>query len=237
MASEQRGFVFAVSFITIFWLMLSGIPADFQGLELEADIITPIDPVLLSGFEDYANYTESDFVGWPIPDYEYDNMGGYDWQAIYASDNHFFLTRKVKFYGLWLGAKLFADFISEDGTNNGQSLSWTEIENDAVDGAHRYNLILENGDSAGGFVVFWNTTLYSDPNDAWDNDVFYIIHGVGISETATTNIGNLIIGLLFLQIPDVPVLVNAFIVIPIWANIIYILWFIIINMIPFLGGG
>jgi len=233
MASELRGFVFAVSFIVFFSAFLTTIPADFQGIEQEFDSITPIDPVLLSGFDDYANYSESAFVGWPIPDYEYDSMGGYNWQAIYASDNHFFLARKVLWFGLWLGAKLFADFINEEGINNGQSLSWAEIEADAIDGTHRYNLELENGDSAGGFVVFWNITEYPDPNDAWDNDEFYIVHGLGIGDSATTNIGNLIIGLLFLQIPDVPALVNIFIVVPIWANVIYVLWFLIKEMIPF----
>jgi len=51
------------------------------------------------------------------------------------------------------------------------------------------------------------------------------------------DIGSLLLALLFFQLPDVPVLVNIFLVLPAWASIIYIVWFIVISMIPFLGGG
>ena len=76
-------------------------------------------------------------------------------------------------------------------------------------------------------------TEYEDPEDAWDNDVLILLHGLGIEDTATANIGALIISLLLLQLPEVPTLINIFIAVPIWACIVYVIWYIIKEMIPF----
>jgi len=42
---------------------------------------------------------------------------------------------------------------------------------------------------------------------------------------------------LFFQLPDVPFLINLLLATPLWACIIYLIWWFIISMIPFLGGG
>ena len=83
-------------------------------------------------------------------------------------------------------------------------------------------------------VVYWNPTLYHDIADAWSNDVVYLLHGVGIDSTATNNIAEILVGLLFLSLPNVPVLVNLFLGVPVWACVIFILWFVIKEMIPFI---
>ena len=91
-----------------------------------------------------------------------------------------------------------------------------------------------NGDSAGKLVVYWNVTAYPAIADAWMAGDLQLLHGMGIEDTATANIGALIISLLLLQLPGVPVLVNMFLAVPIWACIVFVLWFIIKEMIPFL---
>ena len=108
------------------------------------------------------------------------------------------------------------------------------MDTDDTDGSHRYDLkFIDSGDSAGKLVIYWNVTAYPDINDAWDNNALHILHGMGIEDTATANIGALIVSLLLLQLPDVPVLINLILVTPIWACIVYVLWFIIKEMIPF----
>lgn len=232
MASEQQGFVFAVIFMIVFASILAAMPAGLQGPEETVNIISPVDPKLLTDFTDYENYTKAVFVS---NAYTYNDLGGRDW-TITIYSGAFYLGAKVYFLGLWLGGYDQVKFVSSTGNDRGQDLSFTEIATDADEGQVRYSLIFVNdGNSAGGFVIYWNTTLYSDPEDAWDNSVLYLLHGVGLDSTAAgTNILEILFSLLFLQLPDVPVLVNILLATPVWASIIYIIWFIIKEMIPFL---
>jgi len=232
MASEYRGFVFGVSFILIFATLLSTIPVDFQGADTAPDMVVGVDPLFVTGFSDFENWTKSsiDEGG----NYEY-NLGGYSWLFITIADSFFSLGSKVLIGGvLWLGQLDSCKFITEEGLDRGGSLGIVEIAEDATDGVIRYNLqSIGSGNSRGGFVLYWNTTTYTDPLDAYNADVLYFLHGIGLGASATANIGALLVSLLFFQIPEVPLLVNMFIAIPIWASIVYVLWFVIKEMIPF----
>jgi hypothetical protein len=111
----------------------------------------------------------------------------------------------------------------------------SEIAGDAEDGAVRYDLkYTDSGNDAGGFVVYWNTTAYADPEDAWDNDVLFLLHGMGIDATAAGNIFSLLVKLLTFSLPDVPILIGIIIGVLPWACIVYLCWFIIKESLPFL---
>lgn len=231
--SEQRTFVFAVTFIIIFSTLIASIPVDFQGSGATVETVTPINPNLLSGFAESEEFVKTDFSGVVGLFYVYDlPIGGTTFECNYY-DNEFSVGAHTLFVGLWLGGISWINFISDNGTNHGLEVSFSDLENDAEEGVVRYALQYDDtGNSAGGFVFYWNTTTYSDPSDAWDNNVLYLLHGVGL--LANTDIASLLISLLFLQLPEVPALVNVLIVVPIWASIIFVLWFIIKEMIPFL---
>ena len=232
----MSGFVFSVIFIIIFSTLLSTIPAGLQGTADDPETVIPIDPDILTGFAEVENYSRPAFYTWSGAwlAYEYDDFGGRDWLCL-TDENNFALAAKDYFLGLfWLGHTDPCKFASPNGTDRGTTLTHAEIATDAIDGTVRYSLqFTVYGGSAGSFIVYWNTTVYADPEDAWDNDVLYFLHGVGFENTATNNIGALIVSLLFLQLPNVPVLVNMFLAVPIWACIVFVLWFIIKEMIPF----
>lgn len=234
---EMRGFVFSIVFIIVFSTLLTTIPEGLQGVGASPDMVTPIDPSLVTGFSAFENYTTSTFTPYVYPQteiYEY-TLGAYDWRCSTDNATYFILRQKVLIFGfLWLGHTIDGSFVTADGLDRGPQLSYTEITSDADDGGVRYSLELTSGDSGGSFVVFWNTTEHSTPFNAWGNDSLYLLHGIGFSSSATADIGSLLVSLLFLQIPEVPVLVNMFLVVPIWACIIYVLWFVIKEMIPFL---
>ena len=236
MSSEQRGFVFAVTFIVIFSVLLATIPTDFQGQEETPEMLIPLDPSMITGFSDFEDYQKNDFeVIATILVYDYLDLAGRDWRCAFVT-NEFYLGAKILYGGfLWLGTMDTCKFISPEAIDREDSLSFAEIEADAEDGVISYNLqYYANGASAGKFIVYWNTTTYgNDSEDAWGNNELFLIHGVGISATATGDIGSLLISLLLLQLPDVPLLVNILLVTPIWACIIFVLWFIIKEMIPF----
>ena len=234
MSDEQYGFVFAVTFIIIFASLLATIPADLQGQGETGDIVTPVNPNLLSDFADSKEFDKTDFGGIVVISFTYElPVGGTTWECL-STTNYFYLGAHTLFVGLWLGGYSWCEFISDNGTNYGTTVTFSDIDNDIKEGAVRYTLQFEDtGQSAGGFVFYYNTTTYTDSSDAWDNNKLYLLHGIGIDASATANIGSLIISLLLLQLPDVPLLINVLLVTPIWACIIFVLWFIIKEMIPF----
>jgi len=232
---EMRGFVFCLIFIIVFSTLLSSTPIGLQGVGSDPDTVIPVDPSKLSGFDETENYTKSAFTGTPKT-YPY-SLGGRDWSCLWAdlTDDFFSIAALVYWFGVfWLGHTDPCKFTSPDGVDRGTSLEISEVAEDAEDGIVRYSLLFTTtGEDAGSFLVYWNTTQYTDPQDAMDNDVLYLLHGIGFSTTATADIGALLVGLLFLQLPQVPALVNVFLAVPMWACIIYVLWFVIKEMIPF----
>ena len=238
MASEMRGFVFALSFIVLFSVLLATIPVGLQGQGETPNMLIPVDPSIISGFSDSENYSKSAFTPYSGYDtYVYPGpLAGRDWIIWRFDVLGFNLGAKILYGGfLWLGQMDSVRFTSTEGIDREDRLTFAEIDTDADDGVIRYNLhYYANGASAGGFVVYWNTTTYGNSSsDAWDANGLFLVHGVGISDTATADIGSLVISLLLLQLPDVPLLVNILLVTPIWACIIFVLWFIIKEMIPF----
>ena len=238
MSDEQYGFVFAVTFIVIFATLLSTIPVGLQGQGETPDIFIPVDPSIISGWSDYADYQKSDFNDMGAYfDYTYVALAGRDWIVVhFPATTGFQLGAKILYGGfLWLGTMDSVKFTSTEGVDRENVLTFAEIDTDADEGVIKYNLhYYANGASAGGFVVYWNTTTYGNSSsDAWDANGLFLVHGVGFADTATSDIGSLVISLLLLQLPDVPLLVNILLVTPIWACIIFVLWFIIKEMIPF----
>lgn len=229
-SGEYGGFVYAVIFILVFATLLTTIPAGLQGSGGSGTNVTPVDPSLVTDFTESENWTKTDFSSYM---YQY-SLSSRSWicGTNYAQFN---LGAKIIYFGgIWLGGMDTVDFIAPDGTNRGAVLAITEIEEDATEGSVRYSLVYTTtGNSAGGFICYWNETQYSDPQDAFTNDVLYLVHGAGI-ETSGTDVLGLLLQLLFLQLPDVPVLVNVLIAVPTWASIVYIVWWIIKEMIPFL---
>jgi len=233
--SEQRTFVFAVTFIIVFSAILGAIPVDFQGQGSDVETITPVNPNLLSDFAYTAEYDQTDFGGVATRFYVYElPVDGTTFECNYYN-NDFSLAAHTLFIGIWLGGMSWINFISNNGTNHGVSVSFSDLVNDAEDGVVRYTLQYQgDGLSAGGFIFYWNTTTYgNDSSDAWDNNELYLLHGIGL--TANTDIASLLLALLFLQLPEVPFLVNVLLITPIWGGIIFVVWFIIKSMIPLLG--
>lgn len=222
--------MFAVSFIIIFSVLVASVPTGLLGPGETPDMVTALDPSIITGFSESETYSRPNFT---VYSYTYD-LGGRTWVCL-SNDAAMMLYAKVLLFGwLWLGGVEQVKFTSLEGTDRGEELLFTEITTDAEEGIAQYSLqYVDSGSSAGGFVTYWNDTAYSDPADAWTNDTLYALHGVGVEETANADIGSLLISLLLLQLPEVPVLINVLLVVPIWASIIFVLWYIIKEMIPF----
>jgi hypothetical protein len=229
--TEMRGFVFAVTFILIFAALLNTIPAGLNGsgATLDSNVISPVNPSIIAGWTDSESYTAANLTAL---EYEY-NLNDEDWIFSAKLPNAITLSSKV----VWLIFVIGYDACTyTSGTvKRGTILTFDDIETDMEDGLVTYSMIRESGNAAGDLVIYYNTTDYESVADAWAAEELYFVHGVGISNTATNNVGALLISLLLFQLPDVPFLVNALIAVPIWAVVVYVLWYVIKEMIPFLG--
>ena len=231
--------MFAVTYILLFSVIVATIPIDLQGVGETPDMVTPLDASLISGFTDYEGYQYDNFTDYgAYLQYFYDDLGGRDWVIVLFPSTGFVLGAKIVYGGfLWLGQLDSCRFISPEGIDREDTLTFAEIDTDAEEGEVRYSLqSYGTGNSMGGFVVYWNTTTYDNSTSAWDNDELFLLHGVGIESTAILDVTSLLLDLLFFQLPEVPLLISVIAIGPLWASIIYIIWFIFVNMVPFLGG-
>lgn len=237
--AELRGFIFAVTFVILFSGLVVSVPSDLYGAGDVADIPTPVDPVIVGGFNETETWNKTDMSAVVVGlSYEY-NLNSKDWicTKYTIGDSGFELGSKALWFGLWFGALDYVYFVDANGTDEGQTVTLDDIEEDAEEGTARYDMYYYvNGNHAGSMLFSWNTTLYSDPSNAWGNSTLYVLHGTGFGNNAPMDITTLVLSFLSLQLPDCPVLINLILVTPVWACLAYIIWWIIISMIPFLGG-
>lgn len=237
MGSEIYGFTFSIVFILLFTGFLVAIPTDLYGEGSDPDVITPLSPSLLTGFESSQNFTglSGDFVPIGVSYFFEYSLGGYTWLCDYFIGLGFTLGSKILYFGLWLGQLDSCNFIAPDNGNRGGYLSFAEIDEDLdAEGSVIYTLqSIGSGTARGYLVLGYNITTYSDSEDAFDNDELYFLHGIGVSETAPMDAVSLLISLLLLQLPDCPPLINLLLASPIYACVIFLIWFLIKETIPF----
>ncbi len=229
--AEMKGFMFAIIFIIVFAGLVTAIPVWFQGQGNDPNITTPLDTGIIFGFENSTEWDMTTLSAYDTYQYEFNLRG---WLFSYYAGN-IQLGAKIEYGGfLWLGQLDSCEFINNNGENRGAILSFLEIEADAEDGIAHYNLLyLVNGADAGGFVVLWNTTEYASLTDAFIADDVSFMHGVGIVSTAPVDITSLLIGLLLLQLPECPLLINLLLATPVYSSVVYLIWFIVKESMPF----
>jgi len=231
MSGEQKGFVIGITFLIIFSGLVAAIPSDLQGKEEKPTLVTPIHPSLITDFSVSENWNMTALSAYDQYVYV---LSAREWVfSAYAGTIQ--LGAKVFIGGgLWLGQLDSCEFVSPTGVNRGGVLTSVEINEDADNGTVRYEMrYIVDGSAAGGFIVYWDTNSYASSGDAMDADDCYFLHGVGIIESSTVDVTALIIGLLLLQLPDVPILINLLLATPIYASFVFILWFIIKETMPF----
>jgi hypothetical protein len=230
--AEMKMFVFAIVFIIVFSGLLVSVPTDLYGLGTTPSVLTPVDPALISGFDDYEAWNMTELSAYD--NYQYYAFNGRDWLFSYYAGT-VQLGAKIVYGGfLWFGQLDSCEFISNAGVNRGGVLSYEDIDSDANNGSVRYDLrYIIDGADAGGFVIYWNITAYASVYDAFVADKVNFLHGVGIGSNARMDIGSLLLGLLLLQLPDCPLLINLLLATPLYAAVIYLIWFIIKETLPF----
>ena len=227
--TEMRGFVFAVSFLLISSAILGSAPAGLITPSYDNPSLVGLDPALVTGFSSYTQYTKSNYTlvaGTYIESYL---LGGWDWYTV--SDNtNYMLGVKQYIWIIWVSTDT-CEFTTEKGIPRGTELTFTEITADAENGTVRYSAIHSQGSSS--VLFWWNTTDYATAASAWAGDELYITHGVGVNDEAPVQVLSLLLGMLTFSLPDVPFLIQLMLSTPIFASVIYLIWFLVKEVIPF----
>jgi hypothetical protein len=85
--------------------------------------------------------------------------------------------------------------------------------------------------------VGFNETKYVSPSDALNGGELSLLLCINFDKINTSfNAWNLIGQLLFFQLPNVHPVLNVIIAIPLWAGIAYLIYVLILKVIPFVGG-
>lgn len=228
--AELKGFVFALTFIVLFSAFIGSIPAGLQGTGATPDTLVNVNPDLTSGFAYSTNYSISNFT---TGIYEYE-LNSRDWIAL-ADGTHYELARKVYLLGtFWLGQIEGYKFVSKEGSDRGTELTYVEMTSDSSDGQSSYNIIsTSSGNSGGTLICYWDTGTYDNATEAYTAGELWFVHGIGIVDSIGADILPLMIQLLTLSIPDVPVLLGIMLAIIPYSSILFLIWFIIKETLPF----
>ncbi len=226
--AEMKGFAFVVSFLLIYSAFLSTVPPGILTDTYENPALTEIDPQLLVGFDSWVSYNATNYT----TGYLSYSLGGHEW-ASWESSGDYKLGAKVIVWGWWISTAL-CDFLV-DGESHGYlftSLLWTTVYADADNGTVRYSAV--NRFVTSGVVFSWNTNDYTYPWDAWGNDSLQIVHGIGASEQSPQNALSLVLGMLTFSLPGIPFLLQILLSSPVYASILYLIWFLVKEVIPLL---
>lgn len=228
--AEMRGFVFSLIFIVVFAGLLIAVPIGLNGAGTTPEELTPLDPNFVLGYANTENFSTSDFSSGGLLRLEYQYvLNSATWIMVFYEPAGPFTL----YIATWFSYE-FMNFVSLDSTTQTDELNFYDINDNAVNGQVVFKLIsVTTGKSHGELVIWWNTTLYTGASDAWNNNALYFVHGQGFDEGATSDMGALLLNLLTLQLPNVPILVNLLLATPIWATMIYVIWYVVKEMIPF----
>ncbi len=222
--AEMKTFAFVVSFLLIYSAFLSTVPPGLLTDTYDDPTLTEIDPQLVVGFGSYVQY---DLTNYTAGEFSY-SLGGFEWN-VWDLGGVTLGTKVIIF--IWIDTN-WVEFILESGESRGVGVFWATVQADADNGTTRYTLV--NNAITSGMVLYWNPNDYTYCWDAWGNDSLYIIHGVGASDESPQNALSLVLGMLTFSIPGIPFLLQVLLSSPIYASILYLIWFLIKEVIPFL---
>ncbi len=221
--AEMKTFAFAVSFLLIYSAFLSTVPPGLLTDTYENPILSNLDPQLLVGFDSSVQYNSTTYTA----NYYSYELGGYEW-ATWESVTSYKLGVKAIVFGIWIDTAINW-FINSEEEYRGTELTFVIMQEDSTNGTVRYTT--SNRFVTSAVVFYWNTNDYTYAWEAWGNDSLQVVHGIGASAEAPQNALSLVLGMLSFSIPGIPFLLQVLLSSPIYASIMYLIWFLIKEVI------
>ena len=252
--SELRGLIVIMSFLGSFVILIALMPAQFYSI---GDYRAVTVPEQFESLDVYAfaetdtlrlNETEGEDAGGEYWRVQLKNAGGdplgnRDLWFYYKKNDSATLTMYVNHY--WKEWLIFTFFeklsFYHKGTDLGLYLD-TAIMEDYREEPNNDTATFELVSPRFNFQYYWsvgfNSTSYSDFTDAWRNKDLWVFVAVDFDDVNTSyNVWQLVGMLLFFQLPAMNTVLNALIAIPLWVGIVYLIYVLIIKVIPLIAGG
>ena len=234
-APEPKTLFVIISFLALFGILVGTIPSDFVFSTEEYREISVPDYFEAIDITQYAqtyqhNITHPTYAKlWGKSEFGHDMRFADDWVDLYRLTN----THGYTFLGIWTGGH-YQEWVNKEGVNRGEYLSLSELEEDWGIGTQsdkgEYTLQCKHFHMDAWFA--YNTTTYSSIKDAWDNDELKCLFGIEWDEMGTgLDAWNLIRMILFWQLPDINLVLNVIISIPLWIGISWMIFAFVLAVI------
>lgn len=236
--SEFRGVLVAVSFLSVFGILIAGIPSEFNISESSTRILGIPDYFEASQIQSFAETYDFNFTsaGGSTGAIEF---GGYYFHQFWltgGSSNYSYIYRMSKFWIFYHFEELGEFF--HNGISLGDTLYQTRLDSDYAEGnVSNLKYTVTFGSTTQMIMFFsFNTSTYGSPMEAWANDELSCLWAMAFDQLNTSyNAWDLIAMLLFYEVPNVHTVLNIFIKIPIWICIVYLTYSFIKGILPFIS--
>jgi len=241
--SELRGLITVVGFIAVLGVLFAFIPTEFYSYTEGREITIPetFEALDIQYFSETYNFTVTQGIvesfalgGWNIRFkshsvaeqmwcYTYDSLWVFEWNY---NQFKWFDTQGVQ-QSVWGWSP---DGLSQEH----ELLAWSELNDNWDEDTNECRWRIANSGTQLTVYFGFDQTLYSNPEDALDNNALEALFCISMDEVNTSlNAWNLVAMLLFFQLPDVHPAINAIMAIPLWITIAYLAYILILKAIPF----
>lgn len=219
-----RTLLVIVTFLGVFTILVASIPAEFLYATeeyRERDIPEEFEALELQQFVNTYNYTlisPSHFFKKNFGGHNFWHQSHAEYGSFYVKINHY--DWEFPIFGFLIGSHALEWYGHETYKNYGKSIRGTEIEEnwDSEDSVSHFIASCEHLQM---YIWFsYNTTLYASVWEAYQVNGLQVLWAIEWDEMGTgLNAYNLIAMLLFWQLPDVHIVLNIILSIPLWVTI------------------
>jgi len=240
--AEFRPLIFIITFMSTFLILTTAIPSGFLVTGYEEYRLVEVPEYFDE--EDILAYDSADMVNFTIQHdaygafIKYFTLGG--WSMKYSSyksgENYEEFSMTYDHWWIFEWNHEFFTWYDEKGRKIGTHV-WDYDLDKLYDEFGELKFKLMNSKTQYTLWLAWNTTKYDTPSEALANNEMYVLCGIKFDKVNTSvNAWQLIGMLLFFQMPDVHWAINALIAIPLWVGICYLVYVLIVKVIPFVAG-
>ena len=249
--SELRGLIVIVTFLGVSFLLIGLMPAEiYVAGETRTIETTEFEGIDVLSFADTANLCMNETGG----AYEFGaptwyrmqvddgtgDLGGHDVEFVYRIANEStHELRNEHLYGVFIftfGHDM--NHYDKNGIDRGTILDVSEIEDNRNPDNDTSMFTIKCSDFNARLIMNYNGSKWSNFTEAWDHNELYAFHGINFDQVSTSYSAFDLIGrLLFFQMPEGNLILNAIIAIPVWVGIGYIVVILIYRTIGAVFGG
>lgn len=243
--SEYRGLIVIGSFITLLIAMIALIPAGFLVASEETPAVqfeSGFDSRSIIAWNSTEELAQSD-MSVSYGNYYLDwgkDVFGHNMRWIITGADNIKNQHGYTFLGFWTGGHN-QEWFTEDGISRGEELSPTEADTDFDTNINASSYVVRCEHFYFDALLTYNTSLYTDFEDAIDNTGLYMVCGITWDQQGTSHDAwSIISGVLLFDLPGTladNIWVYALVSVPLWLAGIYMTFIFVLRVVGAIFGG